>query len=205
MPGTSSTAAWRRNETRSLSRMVAPRVNSGTARKTKRPSEGGYGGGTPDDGSRGGLPESVPGSAIGNGWGTSGEQALISAMKAIHVGAVAQVDLADAAIAVIQRRTGVADETALAALNAGGTRELKIERNLNGGRAQAANLRRSYFNELLIEENLVLSFTPIPFTAAMMASEMPAAIRPYSMAVAAVSSARNLRMVFMPDTMGLKN
>jgi hypothetical protein len=35
---------------------------------------------------------------------------------------------------------------------------------------------RAYFNELLIDVNLVLSFVPSPFTAAMMASEMPAAI-----------------------------
>jgi hypothetical protein len=49
----------------------------------------------------------------------------------------------------------------------------------------------------LIEVNLVLSLVPSPFTTAMIASEMPAAIRPYSMAVAAVSSARNRRMVFM--------
>jgi hypothetical protein len=40
-------------------------------------------------------------------------------MKAIHIGAVAQVELADAAIAVIQRCTGVADNAALAALDAG--------------------------------------------------------------------------------------
>jgi hypothetical protein len=51
------------------------------------------------------------------GNGTSGEQALLTAMRAIHVGAVAQVDLADAAIAVIQRCTGAVDETALAALD----------------------------------------------------------------------------------------
>jgi hypothetical protein len=43
---------------------------------------------------------------------------------------------------------------------------------------------RSYFNELLIEVNWVLSVVPRPFTAAIIASEMPAAIRPYSIAVA---------------------
>jgi hypothetical protein len=52
------------------------------------------------------------------GNGTSGEQALLTAMRAIHLGAIAQVELADAAIAVIQRCTGAADETALAALSA---------------------------------------------------------------------------------------
>ena len=53
-----------------------------------------------------------------------------------------------------------------------------------------AQSRTAYFNEVLIEENLVLSFTPMPFTTAMMASEIPAAINPYSMAVAPDSSAR---------------
>jgi len=33
-----------------------------------------------------------------------------------------------------------------------------------------AQSRTAYFNEVLIEENLVLSFTPMPFTTAMMAS-----------------------------------
>jgi hypothetical protein len=41
-----------------------------------------------------------------------------------------------------------------------------------------------YFNELLIELKLVLSVEPRPLTAAMMAREIPAAIRPYSIAVA---------------------
>jgi hypothetical protein len=51
-----------------------------------------------------------------------------------------------------------------------------------------------YFNEVLIAENFVFSLAPMPFTAAMMASEMPAAINPYSIAVAAVSSAQNFRI-----------
>jgi hypothetical protein len=59
-------------------------------------------------------------------------------------------------------------------------------------------LSAAYFNELLIEENLLLSLVPSPFTIAMMASEMPAAISPYSMAVAPDSSLRNLRSVFIP-------
>jgi hypothetical protein len=50
-----------------------------------------------------------------------------------------------------------------------------------------------YFGEVLIDENLVFSLAPMPFTTAMMASEMPAAINPYSIAVAPVSSAQNLR------------
>jgi hypothetical protein len=57
-----------------------------------------------------------------------------------------------------------------------------------------------YFNELLIEVNLVLSLVPSPFTVAMMASAMPAGISPYSMAVAPDSSERNLRNVFMAVT-----
>jgi hypothetical protein len=58
-----------------------------------------------------------------------------------------------------------------------------------------------YFNEVLIAENLVFSLAPMPFTTAMMASEMPAAINPYSIAVAAVSSAQNFRInVIMTGT-----
>jgi hypothetical protein len=56
---------------------------------------------------------------------------------------------------------------------------------------------RAYFNDVLIDVNLVLSFAPSPFTTAMMASAMPAAIKPYSIAVAPDSSARNLRRVFI--------
>ena len=54
---------------------------------------------------------------------------------------------------------------------------------------------RDYFRPVEIEVNLVLSLEPSPFTAAMMASAMPAAISPYSMAVAPDSSPRNRRMV----------
>jgi hypothetical protein len=56
---------------------------------------------------------------------------------------------------------------------------------------------RRYFNDVLIEVNLVLSLVPSPFTTAMIARAMPAAISPYSMAVAQFSSARNLRMVLI--------
>src|ERR1700687_690312 len=46
--------------------------------------------------------------------------------------------------------------------------------------------RRSafYFSELLIEVNLVFKLEPRPLTTAMIARAMPAAINPYSMAVA---------------------
>jgi hypothetical protein len=50
-----------------------------------------------------------------------------------------------------------------------------------------------YFSELLIEVNLVFSLAPMPFTMLMMASEMPAAIKPYSIAVAPFSSRKNFR------------
>jgi hypothetical protein len=50
-----------------------------------------------------------------------------------------------------------------------------------------------YFNCDEIDENVVLSFVPMPFTAVMMTTAMPAAIRAYSMEVAPVSSLRNAR------------
>jgi hypothetical protein len=40
--------------------------------------------------------------------------------------------------------------------------------------------------------NVVFIFVPSPVTTGMMATAMPAAIRPYSMAVAARSSRKNL-------------
>jgi len=48
-----------------------------------------------------------------------------------------------------------------------------------------------YFSELLMVSKFVLSLVPRPFTAVMIAIAMPAAIRPYSMAVAPDSSLRN--------------
>src|SRR5258706_11197388 len=47
-----------------------------------------------------------------------------------------------------------------------------------------------YFSDVLIAPNLVLRLPPMPLTAPMIASEIPAAIRPYSMAVAPDSSFR---------------
>ena len=55
----------------------------------------------------------------------------------------------------------------------------------------------NYFSEEFIEVNLVLSLEPSPFTVAMIASAMPAAINPYSIAVAPDSSARNALMVLI--------
>lgn len=57
-----------------------------------------------------------------------------------------------------------------------------------------------HFSELLIEVNLLLSFVPSPFTAAMIAREIPAAIKPYSMAVAPVSSFKNREIIRMALT-----
>jgi hypothetical protein len=45
-----------------------------------------------------------------------------------------------------------------------------------------------YFSELLIELNLAFRVVPRPLTTAMIARAIPAAIRPYSIAVAADSS-----------------
>jgi hypothetical protein len=53
----------------------------------------------------------------------------------------------------------------------------------------------AYLSELFIAVNLVLSLVPSPFTTAIIASAMPAAIRPYSMAVAPVSSRKNLEII----------
>jgi hypothetical protein len=52
-----------------------------------------------------------------------------------------------------------------------------------------------YFSEVLIDVNLSLMLEPRPLTMAMIAREMPAAIRPYSIAVAPDSSDKNLRKV----------
>ena len=50
-----------------------------------------------------------------------------------------------------------------------------------------------YFRELLIDENMPLMLLPSPLTIAMIASEIPAAINPYSMAVAPAWSRQNLK------------
>src|SRR5258708_28148807 len=47
---------------------------------------------------------------------------------------------------------------------------------------------RGYFSEVLIELNLAFRVVPTPLTTAMIARAIPAAIKPYSMAVAADSS-----------------
>lgn len=50
---------------------------------------------------------------------------------------------------------------------------------------------RNYFNEVLIEPNFSFKLVPKLFTTVMIASAMPAAIRPYSIAVAPDSSDQN--------------
>jgi hypothetical protein len=76
-------------------------------------------------------------------------------------------------------------------------RDQPISRHPHDAGLYACLGRAAYFSELLIAVNLVLSLVPRPFTTAMIASAMPAAISPYSIAVAPVSSARKLRIVFM--------
>ena len=60
-----------------------------------------------------------------------------------------------------------------------------------------------YFSEVLMSLNFVLSAVPRPFTTEMIASEIPAAIKPYSMAVAPVSSLKNDLMTDIGSDLGL--
>jgi hypothetical protein len=48
----------------------------------------------------------------------------------------------------------------------------------------------NYFNEVETVEKVVFKLVPRAWTVAMIATAMPAAMRPYSIAVAPVSSAR---------------
>jgi hypothetical protein len=64
---------------------------------------------------------------------------------------------------------------------------------LSARRKLAAKYKRgvsSYFTAVEIDPNVVLRLVPTPFTAAMRATAMPDAMRPYSMAVAPDSSLR---------------
>lgn len=56
--------------------------------------------------------------------------------------------------------------------------------------------RRSYLSEVLIEVKLVLMVPPSRLIIAIIASAIPAAIKPYSIAVAPDSSAQNLKKRF---------
>ena len=51
----------------------------------------------------------------------------------------------------------------------------------------------SYFNAVLTLPNSVLRLVPTPLTAVMIAIAIPAAIRPYSIAVAPDSSDKNFK------------
>ena len=53
---------------------------------------------------------------------------------------------------------------------------------------------RGFTHLLEIDENVVFILVPSPFTTAMIATEMPAAISPYSIAVAPLSLARKARI-----------
>ena len=55
--------------------------------------------------------------------------------------------------------------------------------------------RLDHFNDELTSVNLELTVPPRPFTIAMMANAMPAAIRPYSIAVAPDSSDKKFKIV----------
>jgi hypothetical protein len=59
-----------------------------------------------------------------------------------------------------------------------------------GQRAKPLHFQPAYLSADETDEKVVFSFVPRPCTTAMIATEMPAAISPYSMAVAAVSSFR---------------
>ena len=54
--------------------------------------------------------------------------------------------------------------------------------------------RSGYFNDVLTESKLVLSLLPTPCTAVMIAMAIPAAIKPYSIAVAPDSFLKNVKM-----------
>ena len=58
-------------------------------------------------------------------------------------------------------------------------------------RSRNASEIGDYFSELLMVLKFVDSWLPTPFTAVMIAIAIPAAIRPYSMAVAPDSSLQN--------------
>jgi hypothetical protein len=57
-----------------------------------------------------------------------------------------------------------------------------------------------HLSDELMSVNLLLRLAPRPFTIAMIASEIPAAIRPYSIAVAPDSSDKKLKTVRFNST-----
>ena len=60
---------------------------------------------------------------------------------------------------------------------------------------------RNYFKELLIEPNLSFIVVPRLFTTVMIASAIPAAIRPYSIADAPVSSDHNFEIMLFKTSL----
>src|SRR5689334_17263931 len=71
-----------------------------------------------------------------------------------------------------------------------------------GRTAKLATLRErtDYFSDVFTEVNFSLRFVPRPLTTAMIAREMPAAIRPYSIAVAPDSSDKNFEKTCFNST-----
>jgi hypothetical protein len=65
-----------------------------------------------------------------------------------------------------------------------------------------ASVDRAYFSWVEMLVKFVFSFEPIVLTTAMMATEMPAAMRPYSMAVAPDSFFKNATILDIRDAPG---
>jgi hypothetical protein len=72
-----------------------------------------------------------------------------------------------------------------------------------GGFSYSKRVDRAYFSWVEMLLKLVLSLVPIVLTTAMMATEMPAAIRPYSIAVAPDSFLRNATIFDIRDAPGV--
>jgi len=64
-------------------------------------------------------------------------------------------------------------------------------------RARKPHCRYQRLQRIIERRELELSLPPIPFTLEMITSEIPAAISPYSIAVAPDSSARNFFSIFI--------
>src|SRR5437868_8709200 len=98
-------------------------------------------------------------------------------------------------------RPGYAGAYAYATLNA--WERFKEERPRHAGAFCKLGLATlAYLSEVLIEVNLLFRLVPRPLTTAMIASEMPAAIRPYSIAVAPDSSfTKRAVKLFIGDSM----
>src|SRR3954468_40650 len=73
------------------------------------------------------------------------------------------------------------------------------KRPRNAGAFLLGSRTLAYFSDELIEVNLLFRLAPRPFTIAMIASEMPAAISPYSIAVAPDSSFTKRAIRFFID------